>query len=279
MRSRSPRSYLYVPADQNQKLEKAANRGADALIIDLEDSVSILNKEYARTNLVNFLNNFEGDATIWVRVNNNRNYLLDDLFAAVHPKVTGISFPKSESSDQLFALDEEILKLENKIGTNKLQVLALIESAKGVVAANQIALSPRVTAMQLGEQDLSRELRLPSEFLDPPLAYARNAIIYASAMAGLMQPVGSVATQYSNLESLRESTQAIRRLGFFGRTCIHPAQVGVVNEIFSTDEGEVRRAQRIIELMEASNGGAAIFDDGSMIDQAHLKWARSILEE
>lgn len=279
MNSGSPRSYLYVPADQTEKLQRAVLRGADALIIDLEDSVSASNKEIARKNLSNFLNGIETNSEIWVRVNCDPVSLPQDLLAAVHPKVTGISFPKSESAEQLGKLDAEISKLERESRSSGVQILALIETARGVVSSLEIAQSPRVSMLQLGEQDLRRELRLPSDFSNSPLTFARNTIIYASAMAGINPPLGSVATQFSDLTSLRESTEAIRKQGFFGRTCIHPAQVSIVNEVFSRSEDDLRRARRIIEIMEISKGGATVDDEGTMVDEAHLKWAKSILGE
>ena len=277
MNNDSPRSFLYVPADQDDKLHKAVNRGADAILIDLEDSVSSENKKKARKNLVNFLNNYDLQTEIWVRVNNDPHLLVEDLLVAVHPKVAGISIPKSDSAEQLLEVANEITKLEKISGSANIKMLALIESARGVFAAVDIALVPRVSMLQLGEQDLRHELRLPPDFSHSPLDYARNAIIYASAIAEIHQPLGSVVTQFSDLISFRESTEAIRRQGFFGRTCIHPSQVSIVNDVFSKNEEEVKKARRIVEIMEYSTRGANVDDDGKMIDEAHLKWAKSIL--
>ena len=155
----SARSHLYVPANDLERLTKALGRGADALIVDLEDGVSPTEKSIARENLVSFLNDLNSPVEIWVRVNPEKGALELDLAAAVHANCRGIVLAKATYLAEIQNLDSLITELEKSRSITKpLEVSALIESAAGVFNAQSIATGPRVTRLQLGEADLRADL-------------------------------------------------------------------------------------------------------------------------
>ena len=270
------RSYLYLPAKDQEKLAKASSRGADALILDLEDSVGASEKVLAREILREWLKSAEVGPELWVRI--NADSIDEDLDAIVSDRVNGIILPKSSNNLEIESVTQKLLELENQRGIKRpLQIYALIESAKGLLNALSIAECDRVSKLILGELDLRSDLSLPLGASDEVLLFARSSIVFASAAAGIDPPIASVSTNFRDLAEFEKSSAAYRSLGYFGRTCIHPNQIEVVNRIFASSASEIESAKEILERIAAANGGAAIDAEGRMIDEASAKNARRII--
>lgn len=274
----SARSHLYVPANDLERLTKALGRGADALIVDLEDGVAPADKGIARENLVSFLNDLDSDVEIWVRVNPEKGALEADLAAAVHKNCRGIVLAKATTLAEIQNLDSLITGLEQARGiTKKLEVSALIESALGVFNAQAIATGSRVTRMQVGESDLRADLGTSGSAGETTTQFARSMAVFASASAGINPPLAAVSTNFKDLDAYRKSSQDFKEWGYFGRACIHPAQVEIVNEVFTQNTDDLAAAQDILERLVAAGGGVALDANGRMIDEAIARIARRTL--
>jgi citrate lyase subunit beta/citryl-CoA lyase len=268
------RSYLYVPGDREDRLAKAEERGADALIADLEDAVAPSAKERARMTVAEWLRsipNGRGRPEIWVRVNSGE-LMEDDIAAVLAPGLTGVCIPKVES--------QETIAIADKLLSGDVAITPLIETARAVLAAVEIARGARVSHLAIGEADLTAELGIsPSEHA-VELAPIRTQIVLASAAAGISAPVGPVTTDFKDLDALRRSTEALKRMGFRGRAAIHPAQVDVINEVFTPTSEEVESARKVISAYEeaqARGTGAITGEDGLMIDEAVARAARQTI--
>jgi len=274
----SARSHLYVPANDLNRLEKALTRKADALIVDLEDGVALCDKDMARKNLSTWLQSLSTSVEIWVRINPAAQYIDLDLACAVHKSVTGIVLPKTATLYDLKDLDQKISAIEKQVRIPKtLKVCALIESAEGIFNAREIATGPRVARLQIGESDLSADIGILGTQGQATMQYARSIAVFASANAGIDPPVAAVSTDFQNLEEYRVSTQNFKQWGYFGRACIHPAQVAVANEIFTPSYDELRKAQDILDRLASAGGGVALDAQGKMIDEAIARIARRVL--
>lgn len=265
------RSYLYVPGNRPEKLAKAALRGADALILDLEDAVPPEEKDGARRAVVEWLCGpaVPGGPEIWVRVNSGP-LLADDVRPLVRiERLAGVYLPKVASRDDVMALG---IRLHD----SALGIVPLIETAAAVLDAAAIASAPRIAHVALGEADLGAELGIDASPDGREWSSIRTQVVLASAAAGIDPPVGPVSTDFADLDALRASTHALRRMGFGGRAAIHPAQVAIINEVFTPSEDEVRAAKELIAALEAA-GGATTGPDGRMIDEPVIKAARLVL--
>jgi citrate lyase subunit beta / citryl-CoA lyase len=284
----SARSYLYVPGDRQDLLARASGRGADALIIDLEDGVASSAKPAARGVLARWLASQArpAPAEVWVRVNSLSiaagQDTAEDLKAAIAPGVTGICLAKCQGQAEAERLAELLDQAEARAGltAGSLRVSAILESARGWLAAPAIAAARRVGRLQIGEADLLAELAMTPGPDEAELIALRTQVVVASAAAGIEAPIGPVSTNFRDLGAFRTTTTRLRRLGFGGRATIHPAQIPIVNEVFTPSEAEVDAARAIIERFEAatSNGtGVIVAADGAMVDEAVIRAARSIL--
>jgi citrate lyase subunit beta/citryl-CoA lyase len=267
-------------------LAKALERGADAVIVDLEDAVAPAAKAAARTAAAGWLRSLPDcpGAEVWVRVNPGAAGRDDAaaVGAAGRSVLAGLVSAKTETAAELFALDEVLRRAELAAGlpVGELAVSPLLESAAAVMAAERIARAPRVRRLQLGEADLRADLGLPAGDGDPELLYVRSRVVLASAGCGLAPPVAPVSTDFRDLARLRASTEALARLGFVGRCCIHPAQVAVVNEVFTPAPEEVARAAALVERFEravAEGSGVGLDDAGRVVDEAVVRQARRLL--
>ncbi len=282
-------------------LEGAEKRGADALIFDLEDGVASSAKPEARELVAAYLTTapdlataadltttVRGPAPIWVRVNPRsavgEEELLLDLGAAVHPRATGVVYPKAELLDDLEELDRQLSRLEaaRQLPAGSMAVVPLIESAAGLDEMRTLARAPRVTRIQIGERDLMADLGIQVSDDEIELLPWRSLVVAVSRAARIEPPVGSAETAIDDLERLRASTMRLRRLGFSGRTVIHPSQIPVVRDIFRPSEAELAEARELLALYEAARarGGAVARDgQGKMVDEAVARPARRLLAE
>lgn len=270
------RSALFVPASDADRLDKASQRGADLLIADLEDGVGHQDKPTARTYLSQWLARGPRTAT-WVRVNNDA-HLEADLDACVPHNIEGILLPKCDSAEQLHALDRMLAEREAAfaIPPGRLGVVAMIESAAGLQHLSEIIRAPRVQALQLGEADLIADLGM-SNPTSQDLRSVRLQIVIASVAAGLASPLAPVTGIFHDEEAFRIGTGELRRLGFYGRACIHPRQVAIANDVFQPTDAEVAAARKIIAALENSGGRACLDDNGNMIDNASIRAAERTL--
>lgn len=278
-----PRSYLYVPGNDPAKLAKATQRGADALIVDLEDAVPADAKDAARAIVAAWLPDADAASVeIWVRVNPGPLGLLD-VAAVAGAKLRGVMVAKTESVAELAAIDEALSTAEREQGLvlGSIGVVPLLESASAVLAAQEIARAPRVVRLQVGEADLAADIGLTPSADESEWAAIRSQTVLISAAAGISPPVAPVSTNFRDLEAYAESTRALSRRGFVGRACIHPAQIAVANEIFTPTDEVVGGARELVRLFDdaVSQGvGVIVGPDGRMIDEAVVRQARRVIE-
>lgn len=278
---RAARSYLYVPGDDSRKLAKATQRGADALIVDLEDAVAAQAKAAARAAAGEFVGSIASKehAQIWVRV--NAFDLEHDVPAVTLPALHGIVLPKAEVS-RLQELATLLIDAEEAAGMPRgsVAVMATIETAHGLVEADRIALDPRVVRLGLGEADLAGELGLMPGPGREELWPLRSRIVVASAAGGIAAPVGPVETNVADADQLCRSTRLLLRQGFRARTAIHPAQVSVINSAFSPSAEEIQSAHEVLDRLKAARAqglGVAQTSDGQFIDEAVARKSREVL--
>jgi len=280
----SARSVLYVPGDRSDMLAHAVSRGADALILDLEDAVAPTAKELARHTVFDFLRTRAasdvGDVEIWVRVNPGELGLAD-IAAVASPALAGFVLAKTEHTHHVRAAGYAADEVEQRLALTpgSLGLCPLLESAAAVMDARGIAgASARVRRLQIGEADLRAEIGVSLGDTEHELLLVRSAVVLASAAAGVGAPLASVSTDFTDLDRFRATTEAQRRLGFRGRACIHPAQCAVANEVFTPSAEQMQQAQRLIERYEAAASDAVFTDeDGRMVDLAVIRDARRLV--
>jgi len=280
------RSLLFVPGN-NWRLIESAKRiaEADAIILDMEDAVPIDDKETARW--------FVRDATrelkdaghfVVVRVNSiSSNLVEDDLRAVVQEGVDAVMLPKAESRDDVLALEGMLSREERAKGLEPIGIIPLIESARGVLNANEIALaSERVMALAFGAADYLRDLGRSYFVLSPEeyeLLFPRVQIVLAARNADIY----AIDTPYLgliiDLEGLAKEARIALNLGFKGKMCIHPSHVKVINEVFTPSEKEVELAKKIVSAYEEAikQGLGASSVEGRMIDKATYDQAKQLL--
>lgn len=278
------RSFLFVPGDRPDMLAKAPARGADALIIDLEDAVAPSAKSHARNTTASWLETLEPPhPDIWVRVNHPGDLFELDLLAVVGPQVSGLMVPKVSTAGELARAANLIddAEIANRLSGGSIQLLPIIETAAGLLKVAELGASRRVSQLMIGELDLSAELGI-----DPhnsaALSPLRMQVVVASAALGLEPPLGPVSPDFRDLDGLRRETMVLAGLGFGSRPAIHPAQVPIFNDVFSPSPEAVAEATRLIALYEAAlaDGRGAVTDaDGHMVDEAVVRVARRTLEK
>lgn len=278
-----PCSMLFVPADQERFLAKAGQRGADALILDLEDAVARPAKAGARANLASFTQRLKSAGVpIYIRVNNEPELLAGDLQAAVAAGCDGLLMPKVDTPEQVLQLDAAMRKLEQEHGRSpgSIPVVALIESPLGICNVIAIAkASKRLSGMLFGVEDFGAAMGMESR--PEGMTGPAQTMAIAAAAAGL-QPLGlpgSVA-DFSNPDAYRALAIHAKRIGMRGSVCIHPAQVPILNEVFGGSEEEAQHARRLLTAFDASvaAGKGAVAHEGRMIDEPIAVRARRFLQ-
>ncbi|MDF1596443.1 MAG: CoA ester lyase [Acidimicrobiia bacterium] len=278
------RSFLFVPGDRPDMLAKATKRGADALIIDLEDAVAPSAKQQARETVSSWLAGLAGPVPdIWVRLNHPGDSFGAEILAVPNARVTGVMIPKVSTRTELehaanLLDDAEIAK---GLPAGSIRLLPIIETAAGMLGVGELGAARRVSQLMIGELDLSAELGI-----DPANSAAllplRMQVVVASAALGLEAPLGPVSPNFTNLETLRNEAQELASLGFGSRPAIHPVQVPVYNEVFGVTPGAVARARKLVALYDAAlaeGRGAVTDDEGHMVDEAVVRLARRVLDK
>lgn len=282
------RSMLFVPGDSERKLAKGAGSPADALILDLEDSVAAERTSIAR-GLVRAYLEAHPDRTkrqLWVRINAlSSAQALADLAAIVGGRPDGIMLPKPDSGADVALLDHYLSALEIREGV-PLGVIRIIPVATETAAAiftlgSYAGCSPRLAGMTWGAEDLSASLgastnRAPGGGFGFVYEMARSLCL-AGAAAADVQPVDTLYADFRDMAGLAADSRASRQTGFTGRLAIHPDQVSVINDAFTPHPAEIAHAQRVVDAFAASPGTGVVGLDGMMLDMPHLKQARRIL--
>ncbi|MFD5824123.1 HpcH/HpaI aldolase/citrate lyase family protein [Lentzea sp. NPDC060358] len=277
------RSYLYVPGHRDTRHERALHSGADDVIVDLEDAVPAEAKQEARTACARLLSGRRpGPVRVWARVNSHPAHLAADLAAVVSPALAGVWVPKAEPA-LLAEVDEHLTALETAAGlpAGATAVIALVETATGVLRAEQLCQAPRVVRLGIGEADLAGELRLRPDDSANQLHGIRLTVVLASAAAGLAPPVGPVEISVHDDDRLRATTNVLLRQGFRARTALHPRQVRVINSVFTPTTREVEEATALLAVLdEAQRRGQATAVDpsGRLVDPAVVRGAREVLD-
>ncbi len=270
------RSYLYVPAHKAQVVDKAYASEADAIVLDLEDAVPASHKAEARKAAAEVLAAGPSKPT-YVRINPASSpWCRDDVEAIALPALRALRLPKCDRPDQIHAVAGWLDQLDCEAG-----IQILIESAYGVETAYSLATaSPRLERIGLGESDLRADLQIGVDNFTLEVCRARCVI--ASRAAGLNGPIQTVHHTLTDLDSLRESTQRAKSMGFVGRFAIHPSQLPIINEVWTPSEDEIRAAERVLEAVAAAAGAESassvfVLPDGRVVAPPLIANARVTL--
>jgi len=279
------RSLLFVPADSERKLARAPHSGADALILDLEDSVVPANRPVARCQARDFLASIGGERfRRYVRINPlSSSAALDDLAAVVPGKPDGILLPKCVPED-LRTLDHYLAALEaaSSITQGTIRVIAIATETPAAMFAlgGYAGVSARLEAITWGAEDLAACLggsnRRADGTYDDVFRLARSLCLLGATAAGVMA-IDTIYTDFNDAAGLAAESVAARRSGFAAKMAIHPAQVPVINHAFSTSEEELAWARKVVAGFAANPGAGTIALDGRMVDKPHLTLARRLL--
>ncbi|MCB4821388.1 HpcH/HpaI aldolase/citrate lyase family protein [Roseicella aerolata] len=284
-----PRSWLFVPGDSERKLAKAGESGADALILDLEDSVAAGRRLLARGMIAEYLAAQAGAARrprLWVRINPLEGEGLTDTAAVVRAAPEGLVVPKVAGPAELLRLSHWLDALEARDGlpAGSIRLLAVAtETPAAVLQLGDYARLPvpRLAGLTWGAEDLPAALgatgnRDAAGAMALTYRLARSHCLLAAVAAGV-QPIDTLEPDFRDEAALRAACAAARREGFTGKIAIHPAQVGPINEGFRPTPEEVAFARRVVEVFAAHPGLGTVGLDGKMLDMPHLRQAERVL--
>jgi citrate lyase subunit beta/citryl-CoA lyase len=279
------RTLLFIPGNRERMLEKGPTSGADALLPDLEDGVPIDEKDGARAILRGYITT-ESDLPIFVRVNSLvSGETRHDLEAVVVTGLWGVFLPKTQSADEVRQVADWLDELERAAGltAGRVEIVPMLETALGVLRAYEIAsASPRVGSVCFASAengDLQTDLGCDWSVEGTEMLYARSKVLLDARAAGLEYPLDGVYVDLEAQSGLIADTTLSKRLGYKGRTVIHPKQVGPVNRIYTPSAEEVAYYQRLLAAFEAAtaDGKATAAFEGRMIDYAMAARARRVL--
>jgi citrate lyase subunit beta/citryl-CoA lyase len=261
------RSFLFVPADRPERFLKALASGADRIIVDLEDAVALEQKDAARATLEKWLAAPPDGARVLVRINGSETgWHGDDLRLANLPGVAGLVVPKAEDPAALATVRAAL--------DSSRELLALVETIKGFVNLRQVAAVQGLARLAFGSVDFCSEAGIGAE--DRELDYVRSQLVIESRYAGLAAPVDGVTLALDDAQVLEADTRRARSFGFGGKMCIHPKQVGAVNEGFVPSAVEREWAARVLAALR-DNPHGAVAVDGKLVDKPVIDRARLIL--
>ena len=285
------RSLLFVPGDSERKLAKALACGADALILDLEDSVAPERKDLARGLVRDYLRAHAGarPSQLWVRVNPiDSGLFVDDLDAAVAAGADGIMLPKADGPEAVRALSRRLDALETAARRQSGAVKILPVATETAIAPFHLgayagARLERLVGLTWGAEDLSAALgasRTREANGEWAFTYkmVRSLTLLAAHAAGV-QAIDTLHADYKDSGGLEATSRAARADGFTGRLAIHPDQVAIINRAFTPSVEEVAFARRVVAAFAAAPGAGTLGLDGKMLDQPHLKAARALLAQ
>jgi citrate lyase subunit beta/citryl-CoA lyase len=278
------RSLLFVPGNQARMLEKAAALVPDAFVPDLEDSVPVEEKARARDVTASFLPQLaRGGPLVLPRVNSLDTGLLEaDLAAVVGPHIYGVSVGKIQTAKDIAHISSILARLEEKAGVpvGQVKLVPWIETAMAIVHVYEIlSASPRIVGAAFGAEDLTHDMGIERTEDDSEVAYARSITCIAARAAEVLA-LDTPYFGFRNPEGLRQNALASRKIGFKGKFAIHPAQIDIINEVFSPSPAEVDYARRVVAAFEAAAriGRGSTSLDGKVVDVPVVKRARALLE-
>jgi citrate lyase subunit beta/citryl-CoA lyase len=275
-----------MPANRENMLAKAPTYGADALVFDLEDAVPVVEKARARELAREFIGRLGGQALIYVRVNAFQTGMLEaDLDAVVMRGLASIRVPKAESPEDIRQVDALLTHYEAQRGlpANTVEICPSLESAKGVWFAYEIASSsPRVRSMMCGTAengDLQADLGYTWSAEGQEKLYVRSRVLLAARAAGVEHVLDGAFSNVRDAEALCIDCEASRRLGYRGRSVIHPEQMDTVNRVFRPTDAELDYYRRVVEAFDAAvaRGSAATTVDGKLVDYAMVGTAKRVI--
>lgn len=278
------RSLLFVPADSERKLSRAPLSGADALILDLEDSVVPANQTLARDQARDFLAAGSAEFRRYVRINPlSSGVALDDLTAVVPGKPDGILLPKCVPED-LRTLDHYLSAMEaaSALPRGSIRVIAIATETPAAMFAlgGYGGVSPRLEAITWGAEDLAACIggnnRRAEGIYDDVYRLARSLCLLGAAAAGVV-PIDTIYTDFKDEAGLAAECAAARRSGFTAKMAIHPAQIPVINQAFAIGEEELAWARTVVQAFAENPDAGTIAVDGKMVDKPHLTLARRLL--
>lgn len=282
-----PRSWLFVPGDSEKKLSKGPMTGADALIIDLEDSVAKARRPMGRELTCEYLRSADRSLSqLYVRINPlDSDDALLDLAGIIGGKPDGLILPKAETVEDSNRLSHYLDALEiangQKLGDTRIFPIATETPGAMLTLDGYRKPNPRVSALSWGAEDLSAAIGASTNEdedgnLSAPYILARSLCLMA-AHAAAVQAVDTVHTNFHDDDGLRQSSVRARRDGFSGKIAIHPNQVGIINDAFTPSVDEIEYAQAVIELFAANPDAGTLSLDGKMLDKPHLTQAQRVV--
>ncbi len=278
-------SIMFVPASTPERFAKAQGTAATALILDLEDSVPLADKEKARRNVVELMATAKRHQQLWVRVNSlGSGLMLKDLAAIVPTRPFGVMIPKCNGKETLGPLCHYLDALETACGTpvGETKIFAIAtETAQSLFRLHEYDNARgRLWGLTWGNEDLAADVGTLSNRdgarYTEPYRMARNMCLFAAAAAGA-RAIDGVCIALNDPEQLTLEAKEAQRDGFVGKMCIHPSQIGPINEAFAYSAEQVEWARRVIAAFEQNPGQGALRLDGKMLDEPHLKLARRMV--
>jgi citrate lyase subunit beta/citryl-CoA lyase len=270
------RSVLFSPGDQPDLMRKAPGAGADTVVFDLEDAVTPARKPDARTDVASVLTDaaFDPSCEVCVRVNADVSTAAADLDVVLdgEPRLDSVLLPKVASATDV----RQLVELLSERGAD-LPIIALCESARGVLNAEEIAATPAVDALAFGAEDLSADVGATRTEGGEEVSYARQHVVLAAAAADV-DAIDTVFTDIEDTDRLAAETDVAVQLGYDGKMAIHPAQVEVINAAFTPDPEAVEWAERVLEAREAADGRGVFRVDDEMIDAPLIARAERVME-
>ncbi|ATW24985.1 HpcH/HpaI aldolase/citrate lyase family protein [Candidatus Formimonas warabiya] len=281
--SKLRRTMLFIPGNDPGKLQSAGIYRSDCLVFDLEDSVSVNEKDAARILVRNAIMYIEYPSEIGVRINGlDTSYGRDDLATILPAKPAFIRLPKAEKVDDIQELDRIISAAERKyqFQSGTIKIVLTIETAKGILSAYHLAVaSPRVIGIGMGAEDLVADLKGSRTREGNELLFAKSQILYAARAAGV-QAIDNVFSDVNDEEGFREDTNWGRILGYDGKSVIHPNHIPIVHEIYAPSEKEIDLAKNVLAAYQEAvqNKSGVIALNGKMIDGPVVTRAERVMQ-
>ncbi|MCG8483762.1 MAG: citrate (pro-3S)-lyase subunit beta [Clostridia bacterium] len=278
------RTMLYVPGNNPGMIRDAHIYGSDSIMFDLEDSVSINEKDAARFLVYSALETIDyGRSEVVVRINGlDTPFGKEDVKAMVSVKPDIIRLPKTEKPEDIIQIDELIGELEAEIGieVGTIKLMAAVENALGAINAYQIAsASKRLVGIAIGAEDFVTDLKTTRSLDGIELLTARSMILFAARAAGI-DAIDTVFSDVNDEEGFEKEVRLIKQLGFDGKSIINPRQIEIIHRIFTPTEEEINKSMRIIQaIKEAESRGSGVVNlDGKMIDKPIVQRAQRIID-
>ena len=276
------RTMMYIPGNNPGMIKDGHIYGADSIMFDLEDSVSLNEKDAARFLVYNALKtiDYEGVETV-VRINGLDTCGMEDLEAIVRAQPDVIRLPKTESAQDIIDVENEIARIEKEAGipVGKTKMMAAVEGALGVMNAREIATaSKRLMGIAIGAEDYVTDLKTTRSPEGIELLFGRSQIILAARAAGIYA-FDTVYSDVNNEEGFENEVRLIKQLGFDGKSVINPRQIGPVHEIYTPSEKEINKSIRVIRAAEEAKkrGSGVVSLDGKMVDKPIIERAQRAL--